>query len=54
MTLKTGKGGQYRYFTCCTKARQGGTGCKARSIDGEAGQPRRRAHRGPSSAARAA
>lgn len=32
MTLRTGKGGQYRYYTCCTKARQGGTGCKGRSI----------------------
>jgi site-specific DNA recombinase len=32
MTLRTGKSGQYRYYTCCTKARQGGTGCKGRSI----------------------
>ncbi|WP_428490132.1 zinc ribbon domain-containing protein [Rhodopila sp.] len=30
--LRTGKGGQYQYYTCCTKARQGGTGCKGRSI----------------------
>ena len=23
MTLRTGKSGRYRYYTCCTKARQG-------------------------------
>ncbi len=32
MTLRTGKGGRYRYYTCSTKARQGETGCKGRSI----------------------
>ncbi len=35
MTLRTGKGGAggvYHYYTCSTKARQGGTGCKGRSI----------------------
>ena len=35
MTLRTAKGsagGVYRYYTCPTKARQGGTGCKGRSI----------------------
>ena len=32
MTLRTGKGGQYRYYTCSIKARQGETGCKGRSI----------------------
>ncbi len=32
MTLRTGKGGRYRYSTCSTKARQGETGCKGRSI----------------------
>jgi len=32
MTLRTGKGGRYRYYTCSIKARQGETGCKARSI----------------------
>ena len=32
MTLRTGKGGLYRYYTCSTKARQGETGCKGRSI----------------------
>ncbi|MFZ5617700.1 MAG: recombinase family protein [Pseudomonadota bacterium] len=35
MTLRTGKGsagGMYRYYTCSTKARQGKTGCKGRSI----------------------
>ncbi len=34
MTLRTGKGngGIYRYYTCSTKARQGKTGCKGRSI----------------------
>ena len=28
MTLRTGKGNRYRYYTCSTKARQGDTGCK--------------------------
>lgn len=29
MTLRTsGKGEQYRYYTCCTAARQGKTGCR--------------------------
>lgn len=35
MALRTGKGsagGVYRYYTCSTKARQGETGCKGRSI----------------------
>lgn len=32
MTLRTGKGGRYRYYTCSIKARQGGTACKGRSI----------------------
>ena len=32
MTLRTGKGGQYRYYTCSTRARQGDTGCKGRTI----------------------
>jgi site-specific DNA recombinase len=32
MTLRTGKGGRYRYSTCSIKARQGKTGCKGRSI----------------------
>jgi site-specific DNA recombinase len=32
MTLKTGKSGRYRYYTCCTKARQGETGCKGRTV----------------------
>ena len=32
MTLRTGKGGRDRYYTCSTKARQGETGCKGRSI----------------------
>src|SRR6266446_5955417 len=31
MTLRTGKSGRYRYYTCCTKARQGETGCKGRT-----------------------
>ena len=29
MTVRTGKSGRYRYYTCSTKARQGETGCKA-------------------------
>ena len=35
MTLRTGKGSTgalYRYYTCSTKARQGNTGCKGRTI----------------------
>ena len=32
MTLRTGKGGRYRYYTCSTKARQGETGCKGRTL----------------------
>lgn len=33
MTLRTGgKGEGYRYYTCCSKARQGRTGCKGRTI----------------------
>ncbi len=32
MTLRTGKGGRYRYYTFSTKARQGETGCKGRTV----------------------
>ena len=32
MTLRTGKSGRYRYYTCSTKARQGATGCKGRTV----------------------
>jgi site-specific DNA recombinase len=32
MTLRTGKSGRYRYYTCCTKARQGESGCKGRTV----------------------
>jgi len=32
MTLRTGKGGRYRYYTCSTKARQGETGCAGRTV----------------------
>jgi hypothetical protein len=32
MTLRTGKSGRYRYCTCSTKARQGETGCKGRTV----------------------
>jgi site-specific DNA recombinase len=32
MTLRTGKSGRYRYYTCSTKARQGETGCKGRTL----------------------
>src|SRR5215470_11184044 len=32
MTLRTGKGGRYRYYTCSTKARQGETGCVGRTV----------------------
>ena len=32
MTLRTGESGRYKYYTCCTKARQGETGCKGRTV----------------------
>src|ERR1700730_10915216 len=32
MTLRTGKGGRYRHYTRSTKARQGETGCKGRTV----------------------
>jgi hypothetical protein len=32
MTLRTGKTGRYRYYTCSTCARQGKSACKGRSI----------------------
>jgi site-specific DNA recombinase len=32
MTLRTGKGGRYRYYTCSTKARQGETACAGRTV----------------------
>jgi site-specific DNA recombinase len=32
MTIRTGKSGRCRYYTCSTAARQGETGCKGRSI----------------------
>ncbi len=32
MTIRTGKGGRYRYYTCSIAARQGATGCAGRSI----------------------
>jgi site-specific DNA recombinase len=32
MTLRTGKSGRYKYYTCSTKARQGETGCKGKTV----------------------
>lgn len=32
MTLRTGKSGRYRYYTCCSAARIGATACKGRTI----------------------
>lgn len=32
MTIRTGKGGRYRYYACSIKAQQGKTGCEGRSI----------------------
>ena len=32
MTLRTGKSGRYRYYTCSTKARHGETGCPGRTV----------------------
>jgi hypothetical protein len=42
MTLRTGKRGQYRYYTCSTKARQGETGFKGQLADDLTAQERRR------------
>lgn len=32
MTIRTGKGGRYRYYACSTKARQGTTGCSGMTV----------------------
>ena len=32
MTLRTGKGGRYRYYACSTKARQGPTACEGMAV----------------------
>ncbi|WP_457663457.1 recombinase family protein [Sinorhizobium medicae] len=32
MTLRTGKSGRYRYYTCATAAQQGKSACKGRSV----------------------
>lgn len=32
MTIRTGKGGRYRYYTCSTKARQGPTACAGMTV----------------------
>ncbi len=32
MTIRTGKGGRYRYYTCSTKARQGATACTGMTV----------------------
>lgn len=32
MTIRTGKGGQYRYYTCSIKARQGPTACSGMTV----------------------
>jgi site-specific DNA recombinase len=32
MTLRTGKSGRYRYYTCATCVQQGKAACKGRSI----------------------
>jgi site-specific DNA recombinase len=32
MTIRTGKGGRYRYYTCSTKARQGVTACTGMTV----------------------
>jgi hypothetical protein len=55
MTIRTGKGGRYRYYACSIKARQGETGCKGRAISAESsarlgtarrGRGRRDSHHG--------
>ena len=32
MTIRTGKGGRYRYYACSTKAQQGPTGCEGMTV----------------------
>jgi hypothetical protein len=32
MTIRTGKGGRYRYYACSIKARQGPTGCSGMAV----------------------
>lgn len=32
MTIRTGKGGRYRYYACSTKARQGSTACTGMAV----------------------
>jgi hypothetical protein len=32
MTIRTGKGGRYRYYACSTKARQGPTACEGLAV----------------------
>ncbi|WP_312570995.1 recombinase family protein [Brevundimonas sp.] len=32
MTIRTGKGGRYRYYTCSMKARQGSTACEGMTV----------------------
>jgi DNA invertase Pin-like site-specific DNA recombinase len=32
MTIRTGKGGRYRYYTCSTRARQGPTACEGMTV----------------------
>ena len=32
MTIRSGKGGRYRYYACSTKARQGPTGCEGMAV----------------------
>jgi hypothetical protein len=52
MTLRTGKSGRYRYYTCCTKARQGETGCKGRPVSSKSCRPSSIAGKGAPSAGR--
>lgn len=49
MTLRTGKYGRYRYYTCATSAQQGKSACKGRSIpmdEGKFGKDRARYRQG--------
>ncbi len=49
MTVRTGKGGRYRYYACSMKARQGPTGLRRYGgADGQAGRPRCHPSRRPS------
>ena len=55
MTIRTGKGGRYRYYACSMKARQGPTACEGMAVPMEKLDDLVASHlRRPSAPARAA